>query len=476
MAHLPQETWLVICAYLESTEDVKSFRLVGKAWAAVGLEYLVRTVSVVMRTSSLLRLERIATHPVLGKRVQKLKVYTDIVPKFTSLSDWQAQAHFVDQWDDSTRHPEEEYLASIEKNRSEKERLSFSYLSFPQIRFGWTNNKKLHLDQKDGLKSDAFMQSLEVSVAQLKGLRHVDVDQIPPYACTAAAMLFKARQGDSWYLMNILRHRHSFTRLPYKMFPALVNGLKESDIHLYSFSFDGFDWRVFSPAYGFTPALQLPDYDLKYVGFLYSDRPLVYGDSKYDRDMDDSDLSLPAVHRIHQFLAGCGYMRGIEIEFSPTVEPGFVTTRALFQDTLWPFLYRVALHTVKISGTDFLDFLSLHRLSLRELALSQVWLEAPSDLDIWGDWIEYLAEMSNVVSLSSLTIYGILQSDTSPSVNPEKPTLECPQIPVGRVIRYLLCKTKTDFSGQEDEVSRVPYDWNLLGYQDIEDGYSSEEG
>ncbi|KAK3060057.1 hypothetical protein LTS18_009441, partial [Coniosporium uncinatum] len=91
MDQLPVELIHRICAYLEQTSDICNFRLVDKAFSAVGAEYLLPEAYFFVHQDSYNHLLEIARHPHIRRSVTSLWHQAQfLAPVYKNLKEFEA--------------------------------------------------------------------------------------------------------------------------------------------------------------------------------------------------------------------------------------------------------------------------------------------------------------------------------------------------------------------------------------------------
>ena len=128
-----------------------------------------------------------------------------------------------------------------------------------------------------------------------------------------------------------------------------------------------------------------------------------------------------------------------------------------------PKLKRLALNDMFFDTWHVIPFLSLHKSTLESLSFSTCTINKNHSKT---SWFKFLKDIGDEYSLKSLELHTILQHslepcDGWPEVYPET-------IPPERAVRYLLSKQRTNMKGEEDAVSRYPYDWESITWSSVE--------
>lgn len=468
MDSIPNEILLSICSLLRANkEDVKSFRLLGRAHAGVGLEFLISNVTVVPRKSSISRLIAISKHPVLCRRVKMLDIYVDILPSFASVKEWRKQAKYIDERDHEAKSAGNAGATGEESAGHSKLSPKVGKIPPDMVKPGWKHYSALVKEQQDILDYKMLIGALTVSLDRLQSLEGVYVDRLPYYMCSAAAMLFKSDPSNRWYISNTQCHSRSFMELGVELFPTLLKSLDREGRRLCDLHINCFDWRTFN----LSPA-QLPS--PTYLPLQLCSLRLVYPTSTGITDRQDYDSCqeetaiIGSFDNLHFFLTECRSLACLSLDFVPVVDQWLVTTEMLFKDFEWDCLCMIELSGVSVVGEHFLDFLKRHAESLDRLAFGKIWLHSSEDDD---HWIEFLETMHDTVKIPSVVFLDVLFSDYAPIIEVDTPLFLCPAIRVGRAIRYLVCQQKSDEFDEEDDVSKVNFDWDRITFDDIRDGY-----
>lgn len=88
MDKLPAELLHLVCTYIKKHADIKTFRLLSRGCAAVGLEYLLPVVQVTYLQSAWDRLEQISQHPVLRHHVHTLLFEQSLMDEHNSIEEY----------------------------------------------------------------------------------------------------------------------------------------------------------------------------------------------------------------------------------------------------------------------------------------------------------------------------------------------------------------------------------------------------
>ncbi|MCJ1332154.1 hypothetical protein MMC10_008846 [Thelotrema lepadinum] len=479
MNSLPNELLFSICSYLKTTEDLKSFRLLGRNCAAVGLHSLIPFVSIVVRNSSLNRLDKISSHPVLKKHVQNLKLYVDVVPSFSSSKQWRQQARLVDEASTTTVSPGN--ATNDTKTKSQKKdkgkdnqdkelaRRSAEYYSL-----GWKHHQKLRKEQQGILESNALLYCIRASMPALRSPESVEMARAYQSDKKAMPMLYRPNPTDKWYVTNRKCDRQSFTRVNVDMFAAVTRSLRAGFVELNELNVQCFSWRMFAPSsLGYAEAEPLDTF----VGALTLEHAMLDEDQDdiYDHHLGSSVIEASA-NKLHEFLTYDDSINCLTLKLDQSFESHIVDTKTLLGDATCSYLHMLDLQWVRVSGSHFIEFLKQHKGTLDRLTFLFLWLDYDQ---IDHDWIKFFEMIRDNpdIKLGSFAIEGMLFSDDWPAFDPEKPLLDCPQIDLGRAVRYLVCGEKTDSWDFNDDVAKIDFDWDSISWEDVTTGWfdSDEE-
>ena len=491
MDSLPNELLFSICSSLKTTEDVKTFRRMGKSCAAVGLEYLIPSISVVLTHASLARFNAITSHPILRQHVVTLKLYVDVVPAFPSKSKWMKHANLTDETattaiapkaangdtEAATNEPEMTAGNTKTADQDDDKETSDEKLrrrSTECYKLGWKHHAKLRKEQQNILESNAHAYCLRAGMPLLQSLSSVEITRTSPYNKDALAMLFRPSPADNFYVSNLLCDRQSFTRVNVDMFSAVTSSLRLGYIDLDELHVHCFSWRMFMPPNVGYPEPESPHTFISLLSFEYSWQHYPE-ENEYDADLSPSKIDASA-NNLHDFLSqgGEGGPDWISLRFDQSLDSHLMNTKAILQDTMWESLSILNLQGVRITGAHFIDFLKRHSGQLDSLTMEYVWLDHP---EIDNDWVNFfkLIGESPDISIDSFVVAGSLFSESWPSFEPERPVWTWPEIDVGRAVRYLVCGKKTDNYDDEDAVSKEVAGWESINFDCLDEGYDEDE-
>ena len=484
MDSLPNELLFSICSSLKTTEDVKTFRRMSKSCAAVGLEYLIPTLSVVLTNASLARFHAITFHPILRRHVSTLKLYVDVVPAFPLKSKWKKQANLVDETLATVTAPQtangntqattdDTKTAGQDDDKEGSDEMSESRLA-ECYRLGWKHHSKLRKEQQNILESNALVYCLRAGMPLLQSLSFVEIARTSRFDKKALAMLFRPSPTENFYVSNTLCDRQSFTRVNVDIFSATITSLRLGGIDLDELWVHCFSWRMFMPPNGGYPEPESPHTFTSVLSFEHAWQH--YPDeSDYDDDLSPSEIEASASN-VHDFLSqgeegGPGMMI---LKLDQSIDSHLVDTKALLGGNVWPYLDILNLQGIRITGTHFIEFLKRHNGQLDCLTLRYVWLDHP---EVDDDWIRFFKLIGDDpdICIDSFNIGGSLFSESWPSFEPERPVWTWPKIDIARAVRYLICGKKTDDCEVEDEASKEVAGWERITYDSLDDGYDEDE-
>ena len=150
---LPSELIHVIFTYLEPTEAA-AFRLVGRAVAEIGLQYLVPTAYLALNEESYDRLLAIAEHPIVSKYVVKLEYESEGL-RFIDRHQWDQM------WRAYTRDPVRETT------------LSNSSQTVTALDRAWMIYEEYHASQKRLQQAQFFPEKIAEAMKQLPNLKTI---------------------------------------------------------------------------------------------------------------------------------------------------------------------------------------------------------------------------------------------------------------------------------------------------------------
>ena len=479
MSPLPTEIWLSICSLLETTEDVKSFRLISSICAAVGLEYLIPQATIVVRNSSLTRLEAISTHPVLSKRLKVFRLLVDIAPPYPSVGMWKKYTRVVKAPSNDTQAQNNGRKLSLRSGPSSRSTPDASVTSRKYSSKGWTHYQKLVKEQKALLTSNKLSDTLEACLTKLPNLEDILIGSLLDVFGSAIAeeAFFRINPKDHSYSVNTFYDYGSSIDLCIRLLPVLFRCIRVSSFILQELMITTFDWRLFSP--GIDPSeLEFALRGLLILDFNCMTYPTTAHTAKTPshvdlvmHDMNTSSLAI-CVENLRIFLSQAKRLLVLSVDFSSLGGPWDVNTSSFLDGTTLARLRILDLAEVTISGGDFLTFLENRDGILRCLRLRTVCLE---DDSIVSDWPSFFQMMNETITLESTAFLGDFYSTLWPPLSLERPLILLPDVPVGRAIRYLTCHQTTDEWDREDKLTKSQVNWDSIDFGDIEDGYSDDE-
>ncbi|MCJ1329972.1 hypothetical protein MMC10_006653 [Thelotrema lepadinum] len=134
----------------------------------------------------------------------------------------------------------------------------------------------------------------------------------------------------------------------------------------------------------------------------------------------------------------------------------------------WPFLKKLTLTSLHLDRDHMLDFFKRQGRTLEILDLRYVWLDPDQNPADWTDFFER-AFTESLFNLKSLRLHNV--SDISNGFlycrDWEKICINA--VRPDRAIRYLMCGQKSNMDGKIDELSLHPYFWHKVSWESIMD-------
>ena len=242
-----------VCSMLANTKDVKHFRLASKLCAAIGAEYLIPNLTVMLCDRHYDRFKRIADHPLISKSVKHISFFIDCVPAYHDRHEWEEFGKLVYLVDDGPHVRFVEYSGnpamiyvptSGGSFRWESRKIPWEYHVH-----GWKRYLYLVREQQDMVRSEWFWDSIVAPrIAELKKLQSVAIDRLPSEPDARAYWLFAHRYPkDSWYVRIPLDPKRSYMECGPRIFQTILWGLVYGRIALRSLYLPAFDWRMLAP-------------------------------------------------------------------------------------------------------------------------------------------------------------------------------------------------------------------------------------
>lgn len=184
---MPVELVRMICNYLTPTQ-VASIRFVSRTIAAIGLEYIARTVTLTLKEESFDRLLEIAHHPGVSKYVQSLRYEHDFLTDL-SRTQWEDNIitpGYLDYETQNTRIQAPGFRASKRAWRAfERERRSYkACTTYGRKRLDQAHStyQSHRAEQELARRSDFFSNKLTDGLQHLPNLRTIYMPTLGSYS------------------------------------------------------------------------------------------------------------------------------------------------------------------------------------------------------------------------------------------------------------------------------------------------------
>lgn len=233
---LPTELLEFVFEYLDVL-DVKHLRLMNRQHAAVGLQFLIPTVTFAITNSGLERLKFISQHEAYSRHVHGLRVFQNILAPYDDFYDWTENLSI---WD---KEMPTIYGPHRDRSRTADDAMPIGGLSrssgrnrhgTPELqryhtgvaKNFWLQYQRIKSEQEHFLSSNSFLLLIEESVSRFPKLRSIHLDwHIMLYPESANVVPFAL--WDGFYVQNTYLDLSCIT-LPGHLAYAIFRGVERA--------------------------------------------------------------------------------------------------------------------------------------------------------------------------------------------------------------------------------------------------------
>lgn len=402
---LPSELVHMICSRLKQTE-VANLRLVSRAAASVGLQYIVPEVHLVCAEDSFKQLDEVAKHPLVSKYVTSLVYEAD-----------RLEVKERKDWEEGIMSPE--YLARICQIRKEgcgdtSERSCRSYnraLEKAQNmpRHTYTNQQLgdafsiytqlcAFQNSKHSLNRDA---GIEKAIDRLPNLTKVIMSVA--HGLNRPRTVALEKMFDQGYCKNLESHR-TYQNVGVQPLVSLLLGLHETGRKIKSLECGFVHWRIFQQDDEVFAKMKESLSELQQLTLSIS-----VGHGRFSRiEMQIYVQGLTTClegGQIRDLIGSASNL--VQLNFSYPRETWHCPSdlKSVIGDVHWPRLTEVTLDTLIITHVDFIDFCKRHASTLKSLCFGRIELVSDN-----GAWWPLFEAMRKILNLDSMRFTGTLES------------------------------------------------------------------
>jgi hypothetical protein len=394
LIELPAELLHTIFTYLD-LKDVLAARKACSTLACIGLDHFGDEVALVYHREKFKALTQIAQHPVLSKQMRSLFYIVDRLDK-RKFEQW-AEYRVTGEPLDTTRYLAEttgmETEAELERRESRafkdalkarKERLAA--VSQEDLQDGYREFLAVRHDQTE-INEQGYDHACLCSFFQgCSKIREVTI-------ASGVHCERKLRASDTAYQKTMVRPNHdkSWSDAGADQVCALARAIQSSEVKLDSLTIAGLSHTIFERSTdrgkamsSALKALVRPLRRLRLLIQAWPPEPQELPDPESDRDEEGVVISVVQRQSVsvyedgnaYEVLAEVGELRVLKLElprWNPNDgAPEYVRLDRTLRELHFPHLYELALSQCDVEAIWLVEFLLLHKATLRSLTMSQM--------------------------------------------------------------------------------------------------------
>ncbi|KAJ9648373.1 hypothetical protein H2199_001227 [Coniosporium tulheliwenetii] len=410
MDQLPLELLHWICNCFDDAEDVQNFRLVNKAFAAIGAEHLVRHVHFFLHEDSFKRLKAISEHPIISQHVVSLFYEADIYDDpMMGFVEWESHVDlrsrvdlgyvYVPDANNDERAKRHERRIVEKFNRTPRHQLSKA-----ELRKHYRIYQSLWQQQKRLQDTDQDLAFITDAMKHFPRLRSVVMSSGFWYRTRSEAV--KRAFKDSLCYLHGDGPYNSWTegtrQLKVLLEAALLTDTKLEAVLAGSISWQFFRLDEDTMVKMISACASLTTLNLMLSTGQDEDGDELGVEASWCRDSMRSGV-------LRSFLESIPNLRHLDVSFDVSNGPDDCFPARLGDvigdNYVWPNLKELVLgHLDDASETQILDILKRHRSSLRHFGIDTI------ALNPGNSWLSLLPKIRDVVQLESACICGSLST------------------------------------------------------------------